>query len=97
MLGFGGTRQQSRLQVLRAKLQVAGNLGRGDVVEDEARGAQERAEILQGDLRSSRSTAAASRRTGGFQGCSSGNGSGRSAAMTHLAGTSELTTQVHNA
>jgi hypothetical protein len=35
--------------------------------------------------------------SGRSHGCSSGNGPGRSAPMTHLDGTSELMTQVHNA
>ena len=41
--------------VLRAQLQVAGNSGRGDFIEDEASGAQERAGILQRDLEAWRS------------------------------------------
>src|SRR5712691_10753238 len=52
--------------VLRAKLQVAGDSGRGDVVEDEARGAQERAGILQGDLEARRNRGPG-RRGGGLR------------------------------
>jgi hypothetical protein len=68
--------------VLRAKLQVAGNLGRGDVVEDEARGAQERAEILQGDLEARRKRGPG-RRGGGLRAIAL---SLRSAALEHYLG-----------
>ena len=87
---------ERRRQVIASEPDMAGLLGagrsRGRCRSDERachRACQSqvfrRDVVGYGLFRSSRSTAAASRRTGGFQGCSSGNGSGRSTAMTHLA------------